>query len=317
MNFTATPIRLNGDGLGDVNDTLVIANSAKWLIENNFLSPYKYYAPKVINTDFLQVRNGEYTSKSINKLYTDNKIYGDVVKHYQTIANEEQAICYCYSIEQSQLVAELFNKNGILAYHIDGKTPKQERKQIIQRFHKKEIKILCNVDLIGEGFNVPDCSTVIMLRPTQSLSLYIQQSMRGMRYRKNKIAKIIDHVGNIERFGFPDDERMWSLEKRNKTTKTKKEENTIKVTTCDKCFGVFEKELTACPFCGAIPQKVERKEIEVLEHEELQEVKSVIQLDFRTPDDCHSYADFLVLAKNLGYKKGWAYYQAKQRGYIK
>src|SRR5699024_4863231 len=86
-----------------------------------------------------------------------------------------------------------------------------ERDEIIERFRKGEIKLLSNVDIIGEGFDVPDCSTVIMLRPTQSLSLFIQQSMRGMRYKKSKTSIIIDHVDNVRRHGLPDAERKWSL----------------------------------------------------------------------------------------------------------
>lgn len=317
LNFTATPVRLNGDGLEDVNDILIAGESVKWLIDNHFLSPYKYYAPKIINTDLLKVRRGEYTNQSINEIYTDKKIYGDVVGHYKKLANNEQAICYCYSIEQSIEVASLFSAQNIKSAHIDGTTPKFERQQIIKKFRDEEIKILCNVDLIGEGFDVPDCSTVIMLRPTQSLSLYIQQSMRGMRYKEDKLSKIIDHVGNIERFGFPDSERDWSLTKKEKATKRKKEENTIKITTCTNCFAVFEKEKTECPFCNFKVEKQERKELEVLEQEELQEVKNIFQIDFRTIEDCHSYSDLLELAKNLGYKKGWAYHQAKIKGFIK
>lgn len=83
-------------------------------------------------------------------------------------------------------------------------------------FKSGSIKVLCNVDLISEGFDVPDCSVVIMLRPTESLVLDIQQSMRCMRYKPNKVATIIDHVANYTRFGLPDTPRQWSLEGRPK-----------------------------------------------------------------------------------------------------
>ena len=116
----------------------------------------------------------------------EKTIYGDAIKHYKQLADGEHAIAYCHSVEASKRVAYEFQQEGINAIHLDAKTPKQERDDIIQKFRDREIRILCNVDLIGEGFDVPDCSTVIMLRPTQSLSLYIQQSMRGMRYRPTK-----------------------------------------------------------------------------------------------------------------------------------
>ncbi|WP_259455663.1 DEAD/DEAH box helicase, partial [Listeria monocytogenes] len=160
-------------------------------------------------------------------------IWGDVIKHYQKLANEEQAILYASSIYQSEKMAASFEQVGITAAHIDGKTPKAERDHIIQQFRNGEIKVLCNLDLIGEGFDVPDCSTVIMLRPTQSLSLYIQQSMRGMRYRTGKTAIIIDHVGNVNRFGLPDMERKWSLEAK-KGSNSNKAEAPVKI--CPDCF---------------------------------------------------------------------------------
>lgn len=208
LSFTATPIRLNGSGLGDINDILIEEVDAEWLIENNFLSPYKYYAPKLIDTSLLKLNNlYEFSNSSIDKAMESKTIYGDVIKHYQELAFGEQAICYCHSIEASKFAKQEFLNHGIPAEHIDAKTPKNERDEIIQKFRDKQIQVLTNVDLIGEGFDVPDCSTVIMLRPTQSLSLYIQQSMRGMRYRPGKTSIIIDHVDNVRRFGLPDAKR--------------------------------------------------------------------------------------------------------------
>src|SRR5699024_4553628 len=217
LGFTATPIRLNGSGLGDVNDVLIEEVDAKWLIDNNFLSPYKYYAPKLIDTSTLKLNSmREFSSTSTDDAMS-NVIYGDVIKHYQELADGEQAIAYCHNVEASKQTAYEFSQAGIQAAHIDGNTPKNERDEIIGKFRSGEIKLLSNVDIIGEGFDVPDCSTVIMLRPTQSLSLYIQQSMRGMRYRPNKTSIIIDHVDNVRRHGLPDAERKWSLKGMKKT----------------------------------------------------------------------------------------------------
>src|SRR5699024_2713478 len=194
LGFTATPIRLNGSGLGDVNDVLIEEVDAKWLIDNNFLSPYKYYAPKLIDTSTLKLNSmREFSSTSTDEAM-DKVIYGDVIKHYKELADGEQAIAYCHNVEASKQTANEFNQVGIQAAHIDGTTPKSKLYEIISKFREGEIKLLSLVVIIGEGFDVPDCSSVIMLRPTQSLSLYIQQSVRGMRYRPNKTSIIIDHV---------------------------------------------------------------------------------------------------------------------------
>lgn len=317
LGFTATPIRLNGDGLGDINDILIETVDAEWLIENSYLSPYRYYAPQLIDTDQLKL-NGvrEFSSASIEESF-GKTIYGDVIKHYKQLADGEQAIAYCHSVEASENTADAFNQAGINAMHIDAKTPKTERDKIIQAFRDREITVLCNVDLIGEGFDVPDCSTVIMLRPTLSLSLFIQQSMRGMRYRPGKTSIIIDHVDNVRRHGLPDSKRHWSLEGR----KRQRSEATIKIRECENCFAVYSPTEDRCPLCGHAPQKEEVKEKQHDTEADLKEVSKediAVTLDFRKPSDCKTMGELIELGKNRGYKKpqGWAYHQAKHLGIL-
>lgn len=315
LGFTATPVRLSGDGLGDVNDILVEEVNAKWLIENNFLSPYKYYAPKLIDTESLKLNSmKEFSSASVDAALKKNTIYGDVIKHYRELAEGEQAIVYSHSVEASKEVATQFANAGYQAAHIDGKTPVAERDKIVDQFRTGDIKILTNVDIIGEGFDVPDCSTVIMLRPTQSLSLFIQQSMRGMRYRPGKTSIIIDHVDNVRLHGLPDDERVWSLE-----GKKKGEQNTIKVKECKNCYAAFSPTESACPLCGFEPEilQAERSDYDKDESAELVEYsKEELTLDFREPKDCETMGELYDLAKSRGYKKGWAYIQGKALGLL-
>lgn len=318
IGFTATPVRLNGSGLGDVNDILIEEVDAKWLIDNGYLSPYKYYAPKLIDTENLKLNSmREFSSTSIDAVMNENKIYGDVIKHYKQLADGEQAIAYCHNVEASKQATDEFNQQEIPAAHIDGKTSKEERGEIIKKFRDKEIKILTNVDIIGEGFDVPDCSTVIMLRPTQSLSLFIQQSMRGMRYRPGKTSIIIDHVDNVRRHGLPDDEREWSLKGKKKSSGDEPE---IKIKECENCFAVYPPNHKWCPMCGHEPEVKEQTGYEVDGDAELEEVMEspVITLDTREPSDCNSMSELIRLGKNRGYDKpqGWAYHQAKHLGFL-
>ena len=318
LGFTATPVRLNGKGLGDINDILIEEVDASWLIDNEYLSPYKYYAPKLIDDEKLKLNSmREFSSASMDNAMSDKKIHGDAIKHYKSLAGGEQAIAYCHNVAASKHLAEEFNKQGISAAHLDGATPKKIRDSIIQQFRDREIKIISNCDIIGEGFDVPDCSTVIMLRPTESLSLFIQQSMRGMRYRPGKTSIIIDHVDNVRRHGFPDMERSWDLEGKKKS----KQENTVIVRECVNCYAVFPGGMIICPECGH-EHKVEREETdyEVDETAVLEEVKADdIVLDFREPEDCTSMKELIELGENRGYKnpKGWAYYVGKSIGFVR
>ncbi|CAR83948.1 helicase [Listeria monocytogenes] len=315
VGFTATPVRINGGGLGDINDILIEKVNVKWLIEKQFLAPYKYFAPEIVQTETLDIkRTGEFDMTGLDDQFNKKMIWGDVIKHYQKLADGEQAILYASSLYQSKKMTMSFEQVGITAAHIDGKTPKAERDHIIQQFRNGEIKVLCNLDLIGEGFDVPDCSTVIMLRPTQSLSLYIQQSMRGMRYRTGKTAIIIDHVGNVNRFGLPDMERKWSLEAK-KGSNSNKAEAPVKI--CPDCFMTVLSSSKQCSHCGH-EFKVEVKPIQVDEAAELQEVtEAVFKVNYSSPSECTNMKELYEYAKEHNYKRGWAFHQGKARGFIK
>ena len=321
VGVTATPVRLDGSGLKDVNDKLIVGVSAKWLIENKFLAPYDYYAPSMVDLTGIKTVRGEYSVSDVENVMIQKAVFGDVIKNYRELADGKQAICYCTTIKHSLAMEQVFNDAGIDARHIDGTTPKEERDKIIDMFRSGQIDILCNVDLISEGFDVPDCECAILLRPTKSLTLYIQQSMRCMRYKPDKRAVIIDHVGNYVRFGLPDADRQWSLEGKKKKSKSMSDDQTEEIRNCPKCFKVFGKYgkdgkiINECPFCGYVFAKSERKEIEKIKDTRLEKIESFV-VDYDTPDECRSYSELLIYARNHGYKKGWAYYQARRRGLI-
>lgn len=312
VGFTATPSRLNGSGLGDVNDKLIIGPTVKELINWGNLSPYKYYAPEIVNTARLRVRAGEFRKEDIEELFSKRAIYGDVIKHYKKLSFAKKAICYCSSISQSRLMAAKFKKAGIPAEHIDGETPKTDRAEAIKKFRSGEILILCNVDLISEGFDVPDCNTSILLRPTKSLTLYVQQAMRCMRYQPDKTAVIIDHVGNVGRFGLPDAEREWTLEVKSKANST---ETDINIKTCHECLAVYKMGVKTCPICGHV-NEIEQTETVYVPDAELKEFKQEIIFDYRKPEDCKNITELQEYAKAKNYKPGWVWYQAKMRNFI-
>lgn len=316
IGVTATPVRLDGSGLGDVNDELVIGVSAKWLIGNHYLAPYDYYAPSIADLTGIKIMHGEYETKSVEKAMLKTAVFGDAIKYYKHLAYGKQTICYCVSVKHSMAMADEFKFAGISAAHIDGSTPKEERDKIISDFRNGAIKILCNVDLISEGFDVPDCECVILLRPTKSLTLYIQQSMRCMRYKKNKRAVIIDHVGNYARFGMPDADREWTLESRKKSGEKREIKNKVFAAQCPECFYTFEPPKfgrPVCPACGYVFPKKERS-LDT-EEAELQKITGFV-LDYDSPEQCRNMQELNAYAKKMGYKKGWAYFQGKQRGFI-
>lgn len=313
IGVTATPARLDGSGLGDVNDDLVQGVSAKWLIAHGYLAPYKYYAPSVADLTGVRIRRGDFDAKQAEGILIQRAIFGDVIGHYRRLAQGRKAICYCATLEHSRRMAQAFCEAGIPAEHLDGDTDKAERGRIVERFRAGDTMILCNVDLISEGFDVPDCSCAILLRPTHSLTLYIQQSMRCMRALPGKTAVIIDHVGNYARHGMPDDDRPWTLE--GKRRRRGQQKNAVFVRQCDQCYAVVPSAATTCPECGHEFPRPERT-LEEIKEAHLQEVKG-FTLNLATPDDCRSYEELRAYGKSHGYKPGWSWIIAKQRGYIR
>lgn len=310
LGFTATPIRLNHGGLGEVYEDLITSVSTRWLIDNNFLADYKYYSVELADTSTLRTRAGEFKADDVAKLMNNKVIYGSTVEQWEKLAKGKKTICYCAGIEASKSTAKAFWDAGYTAYSLDGKTPQSERESIMERFRSGDVKILCNADLFGEGLDVPDCECTVLLRPTQSLTLYIQQAMRSMRFMPGKTAIIIDHVGNCYRHGLPDDDREWSLEPKHK------QEKIIKIRECKACFAVYSPKLGKCPYCGAEAahekRTVNRKTVDV----DLKEIRRQEHIRNTRLQDAtfETWEEIVEFQKIKKYKFAWCLRTAIQLG---
>ena len=222
IGFSATPERLDGKGLDNSYQNIIIGKTVRELIDNHILSDYKYYAPSTtvgfqysISPKYLKV-HGETFFKAVKKDSSyQKKIYADVLKTWLEKGGNKQTILFAPSIAMSKTFAKEFKQNGIKAEHIDGLTKKAERKAILEAFREGKIKVICNVDLISEGFDMSDADCVILTRPTESLAMFMQQAFRAMRYREGKTAIILDHANNIALHGEIDQIFDWSLEGKN------------------------------------------------------------------------------------------------------
>lgn len=264
LGVTATPVRADGKGLGrhvdGVFDIIVEGPGMRELINMDYLSDYRIFAPKN-DLDMSGVSigvNGDYTRPGMVNAVKKSKIIGDVVDHYIKIANGKLGITFAVDVQTATEIAEKFNQAGIPAAIVSAKTPASERISIISKFEKREILQLINVDLFGEGFDLPAVEVVIMARPTESYGLYCQQFGRALRIMLGKLhAIIIDHVGNVIRHGLPDRMRVWSLDRRERR-KRDKDDDIIPVKVCPECSSVYERIYRACPYCGFIPLPMAR-----------------------------------------------------------
>ena len=257
LPVTATPCRLDGKGLGigagGFADELVMGPTMRELIEAGFLSPYRIFAPpNALDLTGVRTRAGDYAKDQLANAVDKPSITGDAVQHYQRLASGKRAVAFCVSVAHAQHVAHEFAGAGIPAEFLDGTLDALERDRIMKRFEAGETKVLASCDLISEGVDVPAIEVAILLRPTQSLSLYIQQVGRALRTFPGKAeAIILDHVGAVVTHGLPDEDREWSLDgvKKGKRHAANDNEPEVKISTCPKCFTIHLPAPT-CPTCG-------------------------------------------------------------------
>lgn len=318
LGFTATPWRLSGKGLKDVYDDMVEGPSVQWLIDHSYLADFTMYGyDSGDDSQLKKSSTGDYTGRSMDD-YAKTIIRGDVIKTWREKANGRKTIVYCHAVWFSKEVTQAFNNAGIKAAHVDSKTPAGERSKIMADFKAGKIMVLCNCDLISEGFNVPDCSCVVLLRPTESLVLYIQQSMRSMRFVPGKHAVIIDQVGNFKKFGTPAAPHTWTLEDHKKKKGNGGGQPGPPVRTCEKCFAVIPAQSRICPICGA-EIEVTKTELDIDRDASLDDVTqfkpfAASYIVTKRPSELKTRQDLEEYAKAKGYKPGWVYYQLKKRG---
>lgn len=309
IGLTATPERLDGTGLAQWFYHLVKGPSVSWLIENGFLSPYKLYAPPSgIVTKGLHSRMGDFVKSELQRAVDKPTITGDAIKHYRQHAAGRRAVVFCVSIEHSKHVVDQFRKAGVVAAHVDGETPTNDRDDAIRRFRNGQVQVLCNVDLFGEGFDLPAIECAILLRPTQSLGLYLQQVGRALRpFPGKKEAIILDHAGNCERHGLPDEDRDWSLSGAGSNGR-KGNADSASVRICKRCFAAQPFGTKVCKICGTTFE-VQSREVDHVEGD-LEEVDKELfrRQQRRIQGQAKTFEELVELGKQKGYASpyGWA-----------
>lgn len=319
VGLTATPIRLDSRPLGDVFDRLITGVDTRWLIENKRLAPYEYYAPTAVETDGLRKVAGDFVTADLEQLMTERAIYGNVIESYRRFASGERAIAYCVSVAHARATAEAFTANGIRAEVLSAGTVPERRRKIMADFRAGKCTVLCNVGIISEGISIDEVSCCMLLRPTDSVALGIQQMMRCMRYLPGKTAKIIDFVGNYTRVGLPDEEREWSLDKPLKRRPRLDPNGDFYIRCCPECYMTF-KTADNCPFCGAVYPLSSR---EIKSHEDIrlerisaQEAERIAEEKKRRRMEvgrARTYPELLKIAQERGYSRAWVYQMMKAR----
>jgi len=314
LGVTATPIRLDGRGLLAVFDRLVLGPSVADLVFTGYLAQSRIYAPpQVADLSALKRRAGDYATDQAADAMDRPTVTGDAIAHYKRLAAGQRAIAFCCSVQHAEHVCTSFNAAGIPTATLLGSLDPVRRDQVVQQFDDGAVQMLVTVDVVSEGFDIPAAGCAILLRPTQSLGLYLQQVGRVLRPAPGKThAVILDHVGNVHRHGWPDDPREWSLEGVQRRTAAGGPA-APSVRTCPQCFAAF-KPAPICPVCGANCAPEPRRQLRQVAGELKELQREAVRQRTTERKRARTLPELLALAKERGYSPGWAYkvHQSRQ-----
>jgi superfamily II DNA or RNA helicase len=215
LGVTATPARTDGKGFRGSFEILLKGPNVTTLTAQKYLCPYKLYAytKQRIDTSSVRIQAGDYQLNQLADVVMQSEVRADLVDSWKKHAFGKQTVVFAVNVELSKQYAAAYNDAGYRAEHIDGDTPAKVRTAILERFKDGRTKILCNCNIVTEGFDVPEMQCVQIVRPTKSLIFWLQMIGRSLRTSKGKThAIILDHTDNYQRLGLPDSKRQWSLD---------------------------------------------------------------------------------------------------------
>lgn len=313
LGLTATPCRGDGAGLGHIYEDMVQTSTVAELTEQGHLVPARYYAPSFPDLEGVKVRMGDYVESELEGRMDRAILIGDLVENWARIARDRQTVVFTTGVRHSIHIKERFVEAGIVAEHIDGKTPKNERDEILKAFDRGDIQLISNCMVLTEGWDCPRCDCLVLARPTKSIGLYLQMAGRALRpYPGKEDCLIIDHSGAVYEHGFVDDPVPWVLDKSRKIQDSIGAYQRKRPLTCAICGAVYSGQ-RFCPECGHIPE-TQPKVLDTHDGD-LVEVTSVgyESHEYSYADKMRWFSGLAYYCEEKGYKPGWARHAFKEK----
>lgn len=325
LGVTATPCRLDGRGLGvdaaGYFDALVEGPTVLALIEAGYLARPVVYAPPAgceVDLSAVKVTGGDYNLGQLAEAMDKTPLTGDAVAHYRRLCSGAPALAFCVTVEHAAHVAEEFRQAGYRAAMLDGKTPDADRDRLIRDLGRGELDVLASCNVVSEGTDIPIVAAAILLRPTASYALAMQQMGRVLRtYPGKKKALILDHAGNTRRHGLPTEPGHWSLDSK---PRRKPNPNMDLTKDCPDCGVLLAMAARTCPECGCVFEWARTDsafEVPPTVAGDLEEIDAVALARERKQevDRAKTLDDLRAIGLARGYKSGWAWHawNEKQR----
>jgi DNA repair protein RadD len=317
LGLTATPCRGDGRGLGNLFEEIVEGPSVATLIKDGFLVPTRVYAPERPDLSDVRVSRGEYVEADLERAMDRDQLVGDIVEHQMRLAGRRPTVVFASGVAHSVHIRDEFRRAGVLAEHIDGGTPAEERDAILRRLAEGKVDLVSNAAVLTEGWDSPTVSCVVLARPTKSLSLFRQMVGRVLRPADCKTdALVIDHAGAVFAHGFIEDPITWTLREDRRAENLKQRSRdggrAPKLVECPECRAV-RLQGQPCPACGWRPRP-QGGEIEVAEGDLAPVTRNWRQpAPFDSGDKITFYRQLIHIADERGYRRGWADHKFKEK----
>lgn len=331
IGVTATPYRFGKmTPLKNFYDEIVIGEQITDLIATGFLTKASHWGIPIEGLNKVKITAGEFDAREMGQIYNRPQLYSGVIENLRRIAPSGKALLFAATVENSKLITSELNQAGFTAMHLDADTPKDERKKILDSFAAGEFQVLCNVGILTTGYDEATIETIILYRATRSLPLFLQMCGRGSRIAPGKSQfNILDFGENVQRFGYWDDPRKWSLD----LAKLPKKIGAELIKSCPKCNALIKANASECIECGykfpvkkkkqdnpilvhlknLRPSEIDAMQLGILELEQIRMAKGYkvgwVLNRLKSESELREYARL----KN--YKPGWVFYQLKFRSY--
>ena len=314
IGLTATPIRMGGQPLGSFFERMIeVATYSELIDAGHLAAPIIYRASVQAKTEDLLAKGGDFAAGELAQAMSGKTIVANVLEEWKRFGRDRPTVGFACGVDHARQLAYEFSSAGIPAKSLEGRCSDDERDAVLLDLETGGVKVVFNDDILCEGWDQPKVKTLIMARPTMSLRRYMQACGRVLRPYEGQQPVIIDHGGNVDRFGAPHEDREWSI---TATAMSGQEPNGKRYRTCEKCYAYTHSD--KCPHCGH-GQETVSKPVTVLDGYMRQWGEAKGDSDGEAnhgrekPDDRVFFDKMVEQAMEKGYKPGWASAQYKEK----
>jgi superfamily II DNA or RNA helicase len=318
IGMTATPCRGDGRGLGNIFESIVECPFVAELISAGFLVGTRVYAPTRPDLKGVKVQAGDYAQGQLENRMDDAQLTGGIVEHWLKLAGGRSTILYAAGVGHSLHLRDEFRKAGVLAEHIDGSTPVEERDAILGRLAAGTVEVVTNCMVLTEGFDCPVVGCIVLARPTKHHGLFRQMVGRGLRPAPGKEhLLVLDHAGAVFEHGLVEEPVTWTLSEDHRASLpvqgSRASGKAPKLVTCPECRAV-RYQGRPCPACGWRPQpKADSFAVRDGELGEVDRNRNVRSPQYSDTEKQSFYRQLLWIVRERNFKPGWAAHKFKEK----